>query len=64
MTPGNPGIPGSIATPPEELDADLFVIGPEAPLVDGLADRLRAAGQASCSGPVPTGPGSRARRRS
>jgi phosphoribosylamine--glycine ligase len=45
VTPGNPGIPGSVATPPEELDADLFVIGPEQPLVDGLADRLRAAGR-------------------
>jgi phosphoribosylamine--glycine ligase len=45
VTPGNPGIPGSVATAPEELDADLFVIGPEVPLVDGLADRLRAAGR-------------------
>lgn len=45
VTPGNPGIPGSTSTPPEEIDADLFVIGPEAPLVDGLADRLRAAGR-------------------
>ncbi len=45
VTPGNPGIPGSVDTPPEEIDADLFVIGPEAPLVDGLADRLRAAGR-------------------
>ncbi|MDQ4070504.1 MAG: phosphoribosylamine--glycine ligase, partial [Actinomycetota bacterium] len=45
VTPGNPGIPGSAPQPPEEVDAELFVIGPEAPLVAGLADRLRAAGR-------------------
>ncbi|MDQ4133507.1 MAG: phosphoribosylamine--glycine ligase, partial [Actinomycetota bacterium] len=45
VTPGNPGIPGSVSTPPEEIDADLFVIGPEASLVDGLADRLRSKGR-------------------
>ncbi len=45
VTPGNPGIPGSVPTPAEELDSDLTVIGPEAPLVDGLADRLRSAGR-------------------
>jgi phosphoribosylamine---glycine ligase len=54
VTPGNPGIAGrspeghtitSTAADPEQVDADLYVIGPEAPLVDGLADRLRAAGR-------------------
>lgn len=45
VTPGSAGIPGSVDTPPEEIDADLFVVGPEVPLVDGLADRLRAAGR-------------------
>ena len=45
ITPGWPGIPGSVDTPPEELDADLFVIGPEKPLVEGMADRLREQGK-------------------
>ena len=45
VTPGNPGIPGSVPAPAEEIDADLYVIGPEVPLVEGLADRLRAAGR-------------------
>ncbi|MDA8341394.1 MAG: phosphoribosylamine--glycine ligase, partial [Actinomycetota bacterium] len=54
VTPGNPGMAGATpeghtvtvtAEPPEGIEADLFVIGPEAPLVDGLADRLRAAGR-------------------
>lgn len=42
---GNAGIEGSTPAPPEEIDADLFVIGPEVPLVGGLADRLRADGR-------------------
>ena len=32
-------------TPVEEIAADLYVIGPEAPLVAGLADNLRVAGR-------------------
>ena len=45
ITPGNPAIPNSIPTSPLEIDADLYVIGPEAPLVDGLADQLREQGK-------------------
>jgi phosphoribosylamine---glycine ligase len=56
VTPGNPGIAAHglscVATPASELDADLFVIGPEAPLVAGLADELRAQGK------LVVGPGS------
>lgn len=43
--PGNPGIATMADISPgpfEEIEADLYVIGPEAPLVDGLADTLRA----------------------
>ncbi len=55
VTPGNAGMARAGITveagPPEAIDADLAVIGPEAPLVEGLADRLRARG-------IPTfGPG-------
>jgi phosphoribosylamine--glycine ligase len=48
-TPGNPGIAKCAEITdrePLDIDADLFVIGPEGPLVDGLADRLRATGRA------------------
>ena len=45
VTPGNPGIPGSVPVPATEIEADLYVVGPEAPLVDGLADKLRSAGR-------------------
>ncbi len=61
--PGNPGI-GSVATLHEvdvldgpavvdlarRVDADLVVVGPEAPLVAGVADAVREAG-ISCFGP-------------
>ena len=50
--PGNPGIASLAALLPagdavslaREVRADLVVIGPEAPLVDGVADDLRGAG--------------------
>ncbi len=46
--PGNPGIAEICDVyegDPKSLDADLFVIGPEAPLVAGLADELRLMGK-------------------
>ena len=50
VTPGNAGISAHgitcVATPATDLEADLFVIGPEQPLVEGLADALRAQGKA------------------
>jgi phosphoribosylamine--glycine ligase len=54
--PGNPGMEAVATCVPLEGDAlagwasagkiDLVVVGPEAPLADGLADRMRAAGLA------------------
>ncbi len=49
VAPGNAGIARSLPTSacaPEEIPADLVVIGPEAPLVAGHADGLRARGYA------------------
>ena len=50
LAPGNPGAAAHgiecVDTPLDELDADLVVIGPDATVVDGLADRLRARGVA------------------
>lgn len=47
--PGNAGISAEgiecTVRPPEAVEADLYVIGPEKPLVDGLADALRAKGR-------------------
>src|SRR5690606_7264893 len=61
--PGNPGIgavaelrsvdpvdPEAVAALAREVAADLVVVGPEAPLVNGVADAVRAAGIA-CFGP-------------
>jgi phosphoribosylamine--glycine ligase len=60
VAPGNPGIAAHgfacVDTLATELDADLFVVGPEQPLVDGLADALRAQGKAV------VGPGARGAR--
>ncbi|WP_163544046.1 phosphoribosylamine--glycine ligase [Occultella kanbiaonis] len=57
VAPGNPGTaelatnrdvdaddPAAVAALARELDADLVVVGPEAPLVAGVADAVRAAG--------------------
>ena len=63
VAPGNPGIgavarlapvdpldPAAVAALAVEARADLVVVGPEAPLVAGVADAVRAAGIA-CFGP-------------
>ncbi|CAN5565690.1 phosphoribosylamine--glycine ligase [soil metagenome] len=58
VAPGNPGIarlaitlhvdladPAAVLATAAEVDADLVVVGPEAPLVAGIADALRDAGR-------------------
>ena len=46
VAPGNPGMDGfeCVSVPPDRVEADLWVIGPEAPLVEGLADHIRGRG--------------------
>jgi phosphoribosylamine--glycine ligase len=53
VSPGNPGIARDVRCEPAPdgavalargLEADLVVVGPEAPLVEGVADQLNAAG--------------------
>ncbi len=46
VSPGRAGVPNSTDIKPENIEADLFVISPEQPLVDGLADTLRKQGKA------------------
>jgi phosphoribosylamine--glycine ligase len=45
VTPGGPGIPWSTPTAPHDLDADLFVLGPDDHVVEGMGDRLRGQGK-------------------
>lgn len=48
--PGDPADPGLVVQTATREQADLVVVGPEAPLVAGVADAVRAAGIA-CFGP-------------
>ncbi len=74
VAPGNPGIAAvatlhdvdpmsgeAVAALARDLGADLVVVGPEAPLVAGVADAVTAAGIA-CFGPTRRPPSSRVRR--
>lgn len=61
VTPGNPLIPGSTDQPPTEIDADLYVVGPEAPWSTAWPTASARAG-GWCSDPAPTGRASRGRR--
>jgi len=45
VAPGNAGIPWSEPAEPTSLDADLFVLGPDDHVVDGVGDQLRAQGK-------------------
>ena len=69
-TPGNAGIAADaelvaaeagVVAAAQEIGADLVVVGPEVPLVDGLADELEPRGIAAFGPSAATRPGSRAR---
>src|SRR3954462_10710745 len=44
LVPGNPEDAGAVANLAEEMRADLTIVGPEAPLVAGIADEFRRRG--------------------
>ena len=54
--------PAAVAALAADLGVDLVVVGPEAPLVAGVADAVRAAGHRAASARRPRRPGSRGPR--
>ena len=54
VLPDRPGRPGAVAQLADDLAVDLVVVGPEVPLVAGVADAVRARGR-HCFGPGAAG---------